>query len=518
MAELEEEHPGEGALDETAGDILARKLSLLTVDEPNEFKFGAKVGIGSALAQMPLLEAIGTSGRTNFGTFGKKEAPVSAPSPTHFGAIDADAGLDRVAKVAEQLEKSRQKRFVTGADIAAERAQQQGIIDLIRRSDEENYGGLSDATMLTVRNKALESAAEKERFEMERRKRMSAESFGGLLDYVTKKGRQKMKDKKERVNRAIHEEKAKINDERVAERKAKKDAKKATSAPMGDKARPDSLPSLRKSGSFADSPMKPSERIAYEGANKKRELPPLVDMETFAKRSGRNEHAIASDEKLRQQRERKNNMNRFLVALRPPERALVEHMNELVRHSPGVGLQAVENSFRQLAPARPTDSNYLSALAFGSMLAKIRSDIEESAPIKGSELKRTTDFFHAQANIPMDASKARLFAEVIDQYGVHVRKAAAEVSASDRAQEEAAIHYGENVADALIASVPLASDSSWTANHPKIALAAVTDRLFQSVLKSAVNDEQFVSSRLNSFWAAEMPKGQWKAVAQKHFV
>jgi hypothetical protein len=433
---------------EDAAEVLERRLSAiaLTMKEGEPTAYGtfgtSRVGIGSALEQLPELEPYDTN--------------------SSFSAHQEDA-IDRIVELAERVENER-----LGGDSAS-------------------YSSLSPRIHAAVSAKVEEDAAKA--FPEE-----GAAAFDGVLDVFTKKGRKKMRDKKDRVNKAVHEEKARI----IADRLKKREEKATT----------------------MDAVMTPSERLAHEASS--HEVPPLHTPEVlYAGTKGERRESLRmqaiEDQSRKSSREGARKLERLMKSLAPQERALYGHIAETVRHGPGVGLQAMEHAYKAAVTNRASELNYLGALALAATVGKIRALTESAGPASfrgAAGLKRAADDFHAQAKTPMDAAKATTFANALDEYGMYVRRTAASASADHGAQADVAVSLGENLADALMEE---SSSAAWNANHPSVALAAVTGRLFESALRSAVTDENFVATKVRSFWETDLNRSSWKAITQKHF-
>jgi len=438
----------DAGVDEDAADVLERQLSEIAIKmkegdavpataTPTTTSYGTfenRVGIGNALAQLPELEPLGNS---------------AGPS---FGAVQEDA-IDRIVDLERRVEKKR----LRGA---------------------ASYGNLSPKIHAAVEAKVARDA---EALFPSSQSTDNAVPYDGILDIFTKKGRKKMKDKKDRVNKAIHEEKARIIEERLKDRKEKA----AESSSM-------------------KAVMTPSERLARERlSSSSGDLPVLHDPATlYGGTKGERRAALRmkaiEDQTRKPGREHERKLERLMKSLAPPERALYGHIAEVVRHGPNEGLQAVESAYKAATLRRSSDLNYLGALAMGAVVGKIRA-------ANPATIKREADEFHAQATTPMDAAKATTFANALLEYSTYVRRMATTASSDHTAQAEVAVSLGGNLADAL-----LQHD-----NH--VPLTAVTGRLFESVLHSAVPDEKFVQEKVKSFWATELNTTTWKAVTQKHF-
>jgi hypothetical protein len=412
---------------EVASDLLDRKLGALLVEE-REKKVAA----------------------TTYGTF-EARVGISAslaqmpalealdPKPATFGA-DAEAGIDRIVALEKRLQKDKNDTYDASSPAA----------------DED-----------------VDEPAE----------------FGGLLDYLTKKGRAKKKLDGLRIKKAAGEEKQKILAEDIERKKTKKQVYTA---------------------------LTPSERLAYEASNPGASLPELQAQSSFGGIYRTNDKKDRQ-EKLRMKAiEKQTRHVKAYSALAPTEQTLFGHLSETVRLGPGASLQAVESAYKAMQ-TRSADLNYFGSLALGAALSKIRAEVESAAPaLRGAALKGATAEFHAQAKTPMDASKATLFAHALSEYGNYVRSTVSKAAAEPGAKEHVAISMGECLADALLTEQ--SESSSWNANHPAVALTAVTDRLFQAVMHSAVpHDAKYVTQQVQSFWAADITPSTWKATAQKHF-
>jgi hypothetical protein len=446
---------------EDASDVLERRLSeiALTIkdDEPAAASttaygtFASRVGIGSALAQLPELEPFDA------------DATTAASATKSLFAAHEESAIDRIVDLEKRVEKKRLKGSA-------------------------GYSSLSPSIHAAVSAKVAQDVEGT---------LSEGEPYGGILDYVTKKGRKKMRDKKDRVNKAVHEEKARI----IADRLKRREEKEKT----------------------MDASMPPSKRIAYENDVPALHAPEALYAGTKGQRRATLQMKAIEDQPRKSNREGSHKLERLMKSLAPQERALFSHIAETARHGPGVGLQAVEHAFKAAVSNRASELNYLGALAMAAAVGKIRASVESASPAtfrSAAVLKRATDDFHEQAKTPMDAAKATTFANALDEYGMYVRKAASSASTDHGAQAEVALSLGENLADALLdqAVPPSSSSPAWNASHSSVALAAITGRLFESALRSAVPSEEFVTAKVQSFWATDLSRGSWKAITQKHFV
>jgi hypothetical protein len=426
--------------DEVASDVLERKLDAILQTErtgsPVRTAYGTfeeKVGISSSLAQMPALESYDMPLTATFGT-------------------DDETSIDRIVELQQRLDKKKEKEEYASSASA----------DYIAEATKREMDKQTAAFGVHEDDDAPEEELEDNDAEA------TPGQYGNILNYLTKKGRKKEKEKKLRIRMETEKAKQTIKQEMRQERLDK-----------------------------------------LQGKDVYKALPPLERLDPP------NSSFAASD---RRDKQRKQPAPRPSRALTPVERVLFSHMSDAVRLGPGASLQAVEKKFASMASARSADLNYFGSLALGGALGKIRASVEAAAPLKGVALQQAANAFHAQAKTPMDAAKATLFANALDDYGNHVRKLATDCAPDQKSQEQAALASGEQLADALLEETKDASQS-WDASHPAVALTAVTDRVFQAVMRSAVpNNDAYVANQVKSFWSSDIGLATWKATAQKHFV